>query len=72
MPGKQRTDVMIKKALKTVLFLLVAVSGFATAQVTPCSMCEVQLNRCLQNGVFTDEQCYAAYERCKADACPAP
>lgn len=63
---------MIKKTLKTVLFLLVAASGLASAQVTPCSMCEVQLSRCLQNGVFTNEQCIAAYERCKAEACPAP
>jgi hypothetical protein len=60
---------MIKKTLKTVLFLTAATSGLATAQVTPCSMCEVQLSRCLQNDIFTNEQCIAAFERCKADAC---
>lgn len=63
---------MIKKTLKTVLFLLVAASGFATAQVTPCSMCEVSLNRCLTKGAMSEAQCYQNYANCKAEACPAP
>ncbi|MGX9719663.1 hypothetical protein [Stenotrophomonas acidaminiphila] len=64
---------MIKKTLKTVMFLVVvAASGLASAQLSPCSQCDVQLHRCLENGVFTPEQCEINYQRCKADFCPAP
>ncbi len=63
---------MIKKTLKTVLFLFVAASGIASAQLTPCSMCDVSLHRCLTNGVMSEAQCYQIYENCRAEACPAP
>ncbi len=63
---------MIKKTLKTVLFLFVAASGLASAQVTPCSICDVSLNRCLTNGAMSEAQCYQNYANCRAEACPAP
>lgn len=62
---------MLKRTLKTALLVSIAIAGAASAQVTPCSLCEVRLSQCLQNGVLTPAQCQNIYEKCKAEACTA-
>lgn len=60
---------MLKKTLKSAIFLCAAISGAASAQLTPCSACDAQLHRCLTNGVIPEAQCLLNYQNCRAEAC---
>ncbi|MBD9367661.1 hypothetical protein [Xanthomonas sp. XNM01] len=60
---------MLKKTLKSALFLCAALCGAASAQQSQCSFCDAQLHRCLTNGVIPQERCLLNYENCRAEAC---
>ncbi|MEI2261315.1 hypothetical protein OHC51_10190 [Stenotrophomonas indicatrix] len=66
---------MIKTTLKTMMFLAVAVSGFAFAAGT-CEFCDLMYQQCLRAthnpGGPTSAQCDLEYRLCREMDCPSP